>query len=429
MKKHLIIIFLLFSFSDSYAQESLRFYIQKALENNLQLNAERKNFESSKQSKNISRSEFLPSITLSGDQSSATSSNRVNQSGVSLSDTNLDTENKKISVDQKIFSGFKGLNTFKKSELETKKANLSLKKTEQQTILDASSAYFDLIFKSKNRKFNLSNVDLFERQVDSDNARLQKGEITLTDLAQSESSLAGAKANLIKAGTELLSSKTNFERVTREKTPNINNLNEKISLVLPNSLEEALQSANSNNVDLLLSNLDYEISIRELNIERARLSPSASINYSKSENKDFSSTIDEIDEEKVTATITWPIIKGGENISSIKKASYNKQRYQLIFQDMKNKINTDISNAWSKYQSSKSVLDATRAQLKAAEIANEGITLEYDSGSTRSTLELIQSRSLLLDARIDFARSERDYIISQFELAKQLGSLSIQSIN
>ena len=429
MKKHLITIFLLFSFSESYAQENLRFYIQKALENNLQLNAERKNFESSKQSKNISRSEFLPSITLSGDQSSVTSSNRVNQSGVSLSDTNLDTESKKISVDQKIFSGFKGLNTFKKSELETKKANLSLKKTEQQTILDTSSAYFDLIFKSKNRKFNLSNVDLFERQVDSDNARLQKGEITLTDLAQSESSLAGAKANLIKAGTELLSSKTNFERVTREKTPNINNLNEKISLVLPNSLEEALQTANSNNVDLLLSNLDYEISIRELNIERARLSPSASINYSKSENKDFSSTIDEIDEEKVTATITWPIIKGGENISSIKKASYNKQRYQLIFQDMKNKINTDISNAWSKYQSSKSVLDATRAQLKAAEIANEGITLEYDSGSTRSTLELIQSRSLLLDARIDFARSERDYIISQFELAKQLGSLSIQSIN
>ena len=429
MKKYLIIIFLLFSFSDLYAQENLKFYIQKALENNLKLNAERKNFESSKQSKNISRSEFLPSITLSGDQSSVTSSNRVNQSGVSLSDTNLDTENKKISVDQKIFSGFKGLNTFKKSELETEKANLSLKKTEQQTILDTSSAYFDLIFKSKNRKFNLSNVDLFERQVDSDNARLQKGEITYTDLAQSESSLAGAKANLIKAGTELLSSKTNFERVTREKTPNINNLNEKMSLVLPNSLEEALQTANSNNVELLLSNLDYEISIRELNIERARLSPSASINYSKSENKDFSSTIDEIDEEKVTATITWPIIKGGENISSIKKASYNKQRYQLIFQDMKNKINTDISNAWSKYQSSKSVLDATRAQLKAAEIANEGITLEYDSGSTRSTLELIQSRSLLLDARIDFARSERDYIISQFELAKQLGSLSIQSIN
>ena len=427
MKKYFIFIILFFSTSNLLAQD-LKFYIDKALKNNLQLNAERKNFESAKQSKNISRSEFLPSITLSGDQTSTTSINRTNQNGASLSDSNSDSDSKKISVEQKIFSGFKGLNTFKKSELETRKANLSLKKVEQKTILDTTAAYFDLIFKSKNEKFNLSNVNLFQRQVDSDSARLQKGEITLTDLAQSESSLAGAKADLIKAKTELLVSKTDFERVTREKTPDSTNLNEKISLVLPTSLEESLKIANSNNVDLLISTLDYEISVKELNIERARLSPSASLNYSKSENNDFSSTIDETDQETVKATITWPIIKGGENISSIKKSTYNKQRYKLILQDTKNKINTEISNAWSKYQSSKSVLEATKAQLKAAEIANEGISLEYDSGNTRTTLELIQSRSLLLDARIAFAQAERDFVVSQFELANKLGSLSFKSI-
>ena len=250
----------------------------------------------------------------------------------------------------------------------------------------------------------------------------------MTDLAQSESSLAGAKADLIKAKTELLASKTNFERVTREKSPITKNLNEKALLKLPNSLSESLQFANVNNTDLLISKLDYEIAVKELNIERARLSPSASLNYSKSENSEFSSTIDDSDQETVKATITWPIIKGGENISSIKKSSYKKERYKLILQDTKNRINTEISNAWSNYQSSESVLEATRAQLKAAEIANEGITLEYDSGNTRTTLELIQSRSLLLDARIAFAKSERDFIVSQFELAKQLGSLSIKSI-
>ena len=427
MKKYILII-LLFSSNCLYAQDNLKFYITKALVKNLQLNAERKNFESAKQNKNISRSEFLPSITLSGDQTSTFSTNRTNQSGSTLDDVKRNTESKKISIDQKIFSGFKGLNTFKKSELETQKANLLLKKTRQQTILDTTSAYFDLIFKSKNQEFNLSNVNLFERQVDSDNARLQKGEITLTDLAQSESSLAGAKANLIKAKTELLTSKTNFERVTREKSPNIKNLSEKALLDLPNSLEESLRISNSQNVDFLISQLDYEIAVKELNIERARLSPSASLNYSKSENSDFNSTIDETDEETVKATVTWPIVKGGENISTIKKFSYNKQRYQLILQDTKNRINTETSNAWSKYQSFKSVLEATKAQLKAAEIANEGITLEYDSGNTRTTLELIQSRSLLLDSRIAFAKSKRDFIISQFELAKQLGSLSIKSI-
>ena len=87
---------------------------------------------------------------------------------------------------------------------------LDFVKLEQETILNTVSAYFDLIFKTKNQDFNLSNVNLFERQVESDNARVQKGEITLTDLAQSESSLAGANANLIKAKTELLASKTNW---------------------------------------------------------------------------------------------------------------------------------------------------------------------------------------------------------------------------
>ena len=428
MRKFLsLILFLLFP-NNLLAQDNLNFYIKKALANNLQLNTERKNFESAKQSKNISRSEFLPSITLSGDQTSTTSTNQTNQSGTNLADSNLDSESKKILVEQKIFSGFKGLNTFKKSELETQKANLVLKEVEQQTILNTSSAYFDLIFKSKNEKFNLSNVNLFERQVDSDSARLQKGEITLTDLAQSESSLAGAKANLIKAKTELLASRTNFERVTREKSPDTENLNESVLLILPNSLKESLEIANINNIDLLISKLDYEIALKDLKIEKARLSPSASLNYSKSENNDFSSTVDEADQETVKATITWPIIKGGENISSIKRSTYNKQRYQLILQDTKNRINTEISNVWSKYQSSKSVLDATKAQLTAAEIANEGITLEYDSGNTRTTLELIQSRSLLLEARIAFAKSERDFIVSQFELAKQLGSLSSKSI-
>ena len=158
MKKLILLTFLLFFPNVLKAQDNLKFFIEKALANNLQLNAERKNFESAKQSKKISRSEFLPSITLSGDQTSTTATNRTNQSGTTLNDSNLDSESKKISIDQKIFSGFKGLNTFKKSELETQKANLSLKKVEQKTILDAASGYFDLIFKSKSEEFNFLNV-------------------------------------------------------------------------------------------------------------------------------------------------------------------------------------------------------------------------------------------------------------------------------
>ena len=127
MKKYLLVILLSFFLNHLQAQDNLKFFIKKALANNLQLNAERKNFESAKQSKNISRSEFLPSITFSGDQTSSTSTNRTNQSGTSLADSNSDSENKKISVDQKIFSGFKGFNTFKKTRNNIQ-VNASLKK-------------------------------------------------------------------------------------------------------------------------------------------------------------------------------------------------------------------------------------------------------------------------------------------------------------
>jgi len=427
--KFLLSIILSFFFLNTVSAENhLKFFIESAFKNNLKLNAERKNQESIEQNVNISRSEFLPSISLSGNQSSSQSTNKTNQSGSSISDSNLDTETKTISVDQKIFQGFKGFNSLKKSELEVKRADFRLKQVEQETILDTVAAYFDFIFKSKNEEFNLSNVNLFERQVETDSARLQKGEITLTDLAQSESSLAGANANLIKAKTQLLTSKTNLERITKEKAPNKINKSEKVIIDLPNSLQAALSIAKLNNADLLIAKLDYQIAEKDLIIEKSRLSPTATINYSKSENKDYSSTTDDLDEETVKATVTWPIIKGGENISSIKKASLEKQRSFLLSEDAKNKVISETTNAWSEFQSSEGVLIATESQLKAAEIANEGITLEYDSGSTRTTLEVIQSRTLLLESRIAFAKAERDFMISKTKLAFQLGTLSLDSI-
>ena len=115
MKKIIIYLSVLMVFTNLQAQDDLKFYIEQALKNNLRLNAERKKFDSVKQDSNISRSEFLPSITLSGDQTSSTSTNRTNQNGASLSDSNSDSESKTFSVEQKIFSGFKGFNTLKKN--------------------------------------------------------------------------------------------------------------------------------------------------------------------------------------------------------------------------------------------------------------------------------------------------------------------------
>ena len=120
---------------------------------------------------------------------------------------------------------------------------------------------------------------------------------------------------------------------------------------------------------------------------------------------------------------------GGSNLFNLRKAQELRNQKQLLYEDAKKKNETDVANAWSSYQSSKSVLDSIRSQVKAAEIANEGVTLEYESGSSRTTLEVIQSRSILLNSRIDLASAERNFLISQFNLLSATGRLTAKQLN
>ena len=428
MKVFLILIILLITYRPAFSATDLIFLIESAYKNNPKLKAERENLKAIKENINISKSDFLPSVTITGSIDSSESTNRTDQSGNSLADISNETETTSVSVDQKIFQGFEGYNSVKKSKLEVKRASFQLKKIEQEVILETATAYYDLEYKIKSKDFNLNNVDLFERQVESDKARSQKGEISLTDLSQSESSLAGAFADFIAAENDLLTAKTNFERITRISVPDQIDENLKYDILLPKNLNDSLQLSEKNNPDLIIAKLNYEISKKDVSIEKAKLSPSASLNYSRSSNDDFSATVDELEKESVKATVTWPLLKGGKNFSSLKKAKFTKNKNGLILDDKTNETKTNTANAWSLYQSAQSVLKSTEAQVKAAEIANEGITLEYDSGNTRTTLEVIQSRSLLLNARIANAKAKRDFMVSKFKLLSVIGQLSLEKV-
>ena len=428
MKFFLAVIFLSISFVSNCLANDVIFFLESAYINNPKLKAERENLNAIKENVNISRSDFLPSVTVTGTIDSTESMERTDQSGSTLPDLSTNTSTKSVSVEQKIFQGFQGYNSLKKSKLEVEQANHKLKNIEQEIILKSVIAYYDYVYKYKSREFNYANLDLFERQVESDRSRLQRGEISLTDLSQSESSLAGANANFISAGNELLTAKTNFERIIRTTVPDELDNQTDFFIDLPKDLKECLRQSLKNNPKLMLAKLDKEIAERDINIERSKLSPSASINYSKSKSDDLSTTVDDIEEESVKATVTWPIIKGGKNYSSLKKAKFKKNKISLILEDTVNEVKTETANAWSLYQSAESVLSSTQAQVKAAEIANEGITIEYDTGNTRTTLEVIQSRRLLLSARIANAKAERDFIVSKFELLAVLGNLSLENI-
>tara|TARA_Y100001970_G_scaffold238221_1_gene299316 strand:+ start:6119 stop:7408 length:1290 start_codon:yes stop_codon:yes gene_type:complete len=427
-KKILIsIIFILFT-KQVYGQDLLK-TLSDAFKNNSKLNAERASLNASEQDVNISRGEFLPSVTLSGDRATQQDTNRKNLSGEKLDDTNSTPKSRSILIEQKIFDGFGNYNNLKKAKLKLEYAKNKLNNLEQEILLTAAEAYYSLGFSFKNFEFNQSNVELFERQVESDRSRLERGEISLTDFAQSESSLAGAQAKLITARNELISGKKNFQKIIGSNSPEEIDLSFFPRLKIPTSLDTATVIAEQINPRLNLARIDLEIAKKDLFAARGDLSPSASISYSLKKNEELSTTVDEREQEEVKATVTWPIFKGGKNLSSVKKAKYKVDEKELILKDVFSQVQIDTANAWTTYNSSRGVLSATEAQLKAAEIANEGITLEYDTGNERTTLEVIQSRTLLLDARTSYAKAQKNFAIAQFNLLASIGDLYLDNIN
>ena len=289
----------------------------------------------------------------------------------------------------------------------------------------AADAYTGLISAREKFAINSSNVDLLERQVETDKIRLERGNISLSDVAQSESSLAGAQAKLIQAENDFLTSKLNYENVIGKL--NDAELLDKSSITateLPNDLNSAIEISKKNNPNLIIAQLEYEQSKKDTTSAKADLAPSATLSFDRSQTDDFSATYDERDKETLKATVTWPFFSGGKNIASLRKNQSLELQKNLLLENMITKNQTDVASAWSNYQSNKSLLNSVRAQVNAAEIANEGIVAEYNRGSDRTTLEVIQSNSLLLNAQISLADSERNYILSQFNLLKSVGLLN-----
>ncbi len=427
--KKLLFFAIFYIFSTNLYSEDLLTTLNEAFKNNSKLNAQRASLNASKQDVNISIGEFLPSITLSGDKATQKNTDMTNLSGSPLSDTNSTPETRSVVVEQKIFDGFENYNNLKKSKLKLEYAKLELNKLEQDILLNAAKAYYNLGYNFKNLEFNELNTELFERQVENDRSRLERGEISLTDFAQSESSLAGAKAKLITATNELISGRKNFQKIIGSKAPDDIEISFYPNLKIPTSLQTATSIADQINPRLSLAKIDLEIAKKDLFAARGDLSPSASISYSKKKNEELSSSVDQREQEEVKATVSWPIFKGGKKLSSVKKAKFKVEEKQLILKDISSQVQIDTANAWTTYNSSKGILDATEAQLKAAEIASEGITLEYDTGNNRTTLEVIQSRTLLLEARTSYAKAQRDLAIAQFNLLASIGDLYLNNIN
>ena len=425
MKKILLYTTFLLSICGHVIAVELSKALSEAFKNNPELNAERENLKVSQEDLKVSKSEFLPSITITGTKSEEDTDKLTDRSGNNSAIDDVNTKKQTVTVEQKIFQGFGGVADLQKNEIGIELAKIKLINKEQEVLFKAIEGFTGVLLADQKFSINEQNLNLLERQVETDRARLEKGQISIADLAQSESSLAGAEAKFIGAKNDVVTAKLIYEKVIGPLAVDAK-LNKEIDIIpnIPESLNKALQISNSKSPDLIVAKLEYEQSKKDVVIARSELSPSASISLESSKTDDLSSAYDEQDKDTMTAKVTLPLFKGGKNYANLSRSKNLNKRKRLLYDNAIKNNDSNVASAWSKLQSSKRFLDSVRLQVKAAEIANEGITIEYETGLGRTTLDLIQSNTLLLDAKISLADAERDYLLTQFRFLRVIGLLT-----
>ena len=424
MKNILFIVLSVLFLAPNVKAETLSEALKKAYNNNPELNAERESLNISEQELKISRGSYLPTVTLSGSKSREDTEKLTNRDGSNATITDVDPSVQSITITQTLIDFGRGAE-LKKSKIGIELAKAKFLKKEQEILYKSIEAYTGLLAANDKLKINRSNVNLLDRQVETDRIRRERGNISLSDVAQSESSLAGAQAKLIQAENDYQTSILNYENIIGKlDNPELLDKSSIFQVRLPIELNVAINLSEKNNPDLIIAKLEYEQSKKDTSSARSDLAPKATLSIDRSQTDDLSSTYNEKDQETLKATVTWPFFSGGKNYANLNKSKSLELQKNLLLSNMTTKNQTDVASAWSNYESNKSLLNSVKAQVNAAEIANEGIVAEYNSGSDRTTLEVIQSNSFLLNAQISLVDSERNYILSQYNLLKSVGLLT-----
>jgi len=423
MRKILITLAFIFFYSANAIAITLYEALNETYRNNTELNAERENINASAEDINISKADYMPSITLSGSKSYENTNTLKNQDGTGASINDVNPLTTSIKLEQTLIDKGRDVE-YSKNLIGLELAKARLLKKEQEILYSAIDAFTSLILAREKLSINRRNLNLLIKQVETDKVRLDRGQITTADLYQSESSLAGARAQFTQSKSELMINKLNYENIIGKLSdPNKLKKSSKSIVSVPDSLAEAIELSKNNNPDIKISKLELNQSEKDLSISEADLNPTASVSLERSYTEDLSATYDEKEKDILKATISWPFYSGGKKRFKINKNSNLTYRKRLLLESAIKTSDTNVGTAWSSLQSSKSFLNSVISQVRAAKIANEGIIAEYQRGS-RTTLDVIQSNSLLLSAEISLANSQRNYLITQYNLLKSIGLLN-----
>ncbi|MBB4286721.1 TolC family outer membrane protein [Roseospira goensis] len=405
--------------------QSLEEALVAAYLNNPGLQARRAQLRAVDQGVPLAKSGWRPQVSVTGETGWQTTTRDLGTGREQTTDTNPTAVT--VSVTQPIFRGFRTTAQVDQAENNVLAERANLTATEQQVLLDAAVAFLNVVRDTAVVDLNRNNEDVLTRQLEATQDRFRVGEITRTDVAQSEARLSGAYADTADALAALESSRANYLRVVGEPAGEVAAPEDMAAL--PATLQDAIDRALAANPSILAAEYGWRAAQDEIRNQRGRLLPEVSVQGSFFKGWE-QGNLEDSEQETLAATlnVTVPIYQGGTVYAQLREAKHRAGQRRLELDEARTQVREQAQQAWEQMVATQARIESLRDQIEAAEIALEGVQREAQVGA-RTVLDVLDAEQELLNARVNLVRAQRDELVAGFNLLSAIGGMTVPELD
>ena len=394
--------------------------LEATYKNNPEIQAERERQKATDENVARAVSNFRPVIGLGYERGEE----KTKVNGV---DSDGDYEEQTLTVNQPLFRGGSTIADYNAAKQLVKSGQYQLSGLEQQVLLEAIDAYMNVVATSAILELSRNNEDVLAKQLNASQERFDVGEVTRTDVAQSEARLSNARTEVISAEGQLISAIAAFERIIGYKPEGALTVPDKFP-ELPANLEEALAKARVMNPQLLASIHSAKSAKYDVRNDIGTILPQVALVGSMSRQEGTNALgSSNYDQDRIGVRVSVPLYQSGAEYARVResKAIARQRKHQSM--DAQQIIEQQVTTAWEDVETAIATIKTRDDQIKAAEIALDGVRQEQEYGA-RTVLDVLDAEQELFVSRTNLVRAQRDRVVAAYNLALTLGELTPQGL-
>jgi len=418
------------AFGSSTARaDTLEWALVQAYQNNPALNSQRAIVRQTDENVPQALSGYRPKVTAtlnvgSSFQSSTAKSAPKNAATVATSEGTITPHNAGITATQTLFNGFQTANRTRQAEAQVSAARATLAVIEQNTLLNAATDYMNLLRDAAILDLQKRNVEVLQEQLRQTRDRFNVGEVTKTDVAQAESRLAAGRSQVLTAESNYTTSRANYRKDIGVEPGKLASATP-VDRFSPRTLKDAVSTGRSDNPNVAAAMFGIDAAVFAVKINEGALYPTVSAQASLTQSYEVSPLITRQTNGTLLGTVSVPLYQGGQEYSLIRQSKETLGQKRIDLETARDLAQSNVVQSWGQLEAAKANIEATQAQVNAAEIALNGVREEARVGQ-RTTLDVLNAQQELVNARVALVSAQRDRVVASYSLLSAVGGLYVQ---